>query len=99
MEKQELKVSYENSGVKTLKTCGVFFFIIGVIAFFAAIVGGFLYLGDAESTVLAGRYLIIASLPAGLILFFAGAVCIGLSSIAKTALYKRAVFEQQYDFK
>jgi hypothetical protein len=36
--------------------------------------------------------------PIGVASLFAGAVCTGLSSIAKTALYKRIILEQEYLF-
>jgi hypothetical protein len=104
MEKKELIVNYEGGGVKTLSGFGVFFHIIGSLALLTAIIGGFLYLQNIESSytsdedkALLGASLARAFFPLGLISFFFGAVCIGLSSIAKTALYKRTIFEQQYD--
>jgi hypothetical protein len=106
MEKKELIVSYEGSGVKTLSGFGVFFYLIGSLAFLTAIIGGGLYLQNIgssyssdQSEALLGVSLASTFFPLGLLLFFFGVVCTGLSSIAKTALYKRTILEQQYDFK
>jgi hypothetical protein len=104
MEKQVLNVSYKSSGVKTLNGFGVFFFVVGIISLLIAVIGGFVYLGNSDSysgaeTALVGASLAGTFFPIGILLLFAGAVCAGLSGIAKTALYKRTILEQQYDFK
>jgi hypothetical protein len=80
----------------------VLFFIVGVIALVIAAVGGIIYLSpDSHS---GGKSALLAAsmagkcFPLGFISLLAGAVCTGLSSIAKTALYKRAILEEQYRF-
>jgi hypothetical protein len=105
MEKKELIVNYEGSGVKTLSGFGVFFYVIGSLALLTAIIGGVLYLQNTgsssssdEADAILGVSLASAFFPLGLLSFFFGAVCSGLSNIAKTAFYKRAILEQQYDF-
>jgi hypothetical protein len=98
MEKKKIKVSYEDSGVKTLNGFGVFFFVAGTIALVVAVIGGLVYLGSDGEPALGGASLAGALFPAGISLFAAGAVCTGLSSIARTALYKRMILEYQYDF-
>jgi hypothetical protein len=87
MELKELIVNYKGSGVKTLKGFGVFFFVTGVIALLVALIGGIFYLNAS----LAGKFF-----PLGIILLFFSAVCVGLLSIAKMALYKRSILEEQY---
>jgi hypothetical protein len=105
MDKQELKINYDGSGVKILYGFGVFFFIAGVIALLVAVIGWFSHLGNSgssysadEATALVGASLAGTFFPIGIALLFAGAVCIGLSSIVKTALYQRTVLESQYEF-
>jgi hypothetical protein len=106
MKKKELIVSYENSGVKSLEGFGIFFHIIGSLALLTVIIGGFLYIvnignsySSDEATALLGASLASTFFPLVLISFFFGIVCMGLSSIAKTALYKRTILEQQYNFR
>jgi hypothetical protein len=104
MKTQELFVSYRGSGVKTLNGFGVFFFVIGSLALLTAIIGGTVYLVNIGSYYSSDEALVGASLagaffPVSCVSLFAGAVCTGLSSIAKVALYKRIILEQQYFFK
>lgn len=89
MEKQNVRISYSGSGVQTLSGFGTFFFIIAVISIIVAFV-------SFASIVLmnyAGIFITnaITSLAAG-------AICKGLSTVAKTALYKRMLLEKQYNF-
>jgi K+-sensing histidine kinase KdpD len=99
MEKQEINVSYKGSGVKTLKGFGVFFFVIGSIALLVVVIAMYNYLDShSSSDEVAALSLAGVFSPIGCISLFAGAVCTGLSSIAKVLLYKRMVLEQQYDF-
>ncbi|MDR1091928.1 MAG: hypothetical protein LBL79_12710 [Prevotella sp.] len=90
-EKKLLKLFYRDSGVKTLEGIGVMMFIIGGLCIFVGVV---MLLSDDGDTVIA------VGLLASLFPFlFFGAVCTGLSSIAKTALYQRTVMESQYEFR
>jgi hypothetical protein len=103
MEKKKIKVSYEGSGVKTLGGFSVFFFIVGGIALLVAVIGGIVYLTNTDSyrnegTALAGAASFGTFFPIGIASLCAGAVCAGLSNIAKTALYKRAILREKYDF-
>jgi hypothetical protein len=103
-EKKVLEINYQGSGIKTLNGFGVFFFILGAIAIFVALIGGCIYLNNIGSYIsdkkdaLVGASLAGTFFPLGIYLLAAGAVCIGLSSIAKTALFKRAVLESEYEF-
>jgi Na+/proline symporter len=105
-EKQKIVFSYENSGVKTLNGFGVFFFIIGAIAVLVALIGLIMYVmnsGDSytdnKETAIIGISLASSFFPIAIGLLVSGAVCVGLSSIARTALYKRALLEEKYMFE
>jgi hypothetical protein len=104
-EKKVLVVNYQGSGVKTLNRFGVFFFVLGSIAMFVALIGGCIYLnniggyGSDKKDALVGASLAGTFFSLGIYLLAAGAVCIGLSSIAKTALFKRVVLESEYEFQ
>ncbi|MDR0385270.1 MAG: hypothetical protein LBH60_04255 [Prevotellaceae bacterium] len=97
MEKQELIVSYSGSGVRTLRGFGVFFFITGAVALFIALIGGINGYSSDNVTALTGVTLSGTFIQLGLILLFFGAVCAGLTGIAKTALYRRMIIEEQYE--
>jgi hypothetical protein len=91
-ERQEVVVNYANSGVITMKGFGILFIGMGVLSVAVALV----VLLASEGNLLG----ISASLSMLAIGFFAaGAICLGLSSIAKTALYQRTLLEQQYHFE
>jgi hypothetical protein len=102
--KKEIKVNYQESGVKTLKGFGTFFLIIGSIAALITVIGFIMYLAnDIDSrfereNALTGIALASSLLPISIGSFAGGAICKGLSSIAKTALYKRRLLEEQYSF-
>ncbi|MCL2327446.1 MAG: hypothetical protein FWC39_02910 [Bacteroidetes bacterium] len=85
MKKQQILINYSGSGVKTLKGFAIFFFIIAFIAMIVAILDCFLSFS-------------LSFFITPILLFVGGAICIGLSSIAKTALYKRMLLENQYQF-
>lgn len=94
MEKKEIKVYYSGSGVRTLKDTGTFLFVIAVISAIMALVGLIISADDPEigmSITTTSAYLFFVCL-------IGGAICKGLSSIAKTALYKRTILESEYYF-
>jgi len=104
MEKQKIKVNYWNSGVNTLYGFGKFFLIIGFIAMLVAIIGFIVYLTNFDSysgaeNAIIGISLAASFFPISIGSFAAGAICKGLSTIAKTALYKRTLLEEQYYFE
>jgi len=106
MEEQKtvIKVYYQGSGVKTLNGFGTFFFIIGSIAILVTVIGFIMYLANdmdysrGRENALIGISLASSFFPITIGSFAAGAICKGLSTIAKTALYKRRLFEEQYSF-
>jgi len=99
-QKKEIKVNLKDSGVKTLNGFGTFFFVVAIIATFVTIIGLFMYLTmDYESKRLIGISLASSFFPIIIGSFAGGAICKGLSTIAKTALYKRILLEEQYHFK
>lgn len=89
MERKEIKVNFEKSGVKTLSGFGSWFIILGSIAVFIFIVS----LVNPENA-----YLAVGSLCVSIGLFLGGAICKGLSGIARSALYQREVLRQEYIF-
>jgi ABC-type antimicrobial peptide transport system permease subunit len=91
IEKQKVMINYKGSGVKTLSRFGVFFFIIGIIAAIIAAIGFLRYLTNADTST--GLSLASSFFPTAIGLLASAAVCTGLSSIAKTALYKRILLE------
>src|SRR5690554_4594516 len=100
-DKEIVKVDFKNSGVKTLKGFGVLFIIIAIIATLIAIIGLIIYKGNeggyfndkaASGLSMAFNYFLIS-----VGTYPIGAICIGLSSIAKTSLYKRTLLEEKYD--
>ncbi len=98
MEKREIKINYDGSGVKTLKTFGNTFFIVAVIALVVAVIGLFVYLGSDGYESMAGISVAASFLPIAMGSFAGAAICLGLSTVAKTALYKRTLLEEQYNF-
>lgn len=88
MEKEIIKINFEKSGVQTLMSLGYWFIVIasiGLIVFILSI--------NSENT-----SLIITSICVSLSSYFAGGLCLGLSGIARSALYQREVLRQKYDF-
>jgi len=102
MEKKKIQFSYASSGVNTLSGFGAFFIIIGFISLIVGIIGLIWYLSEIDSrggsdvgTALA---LMSNSIYIALASFISGAICRGLSTIARTSLYQRYVLETEYEF-
>jgi len=101
--KKEIKVNYQESGVKTLNGFGKFFMIVGSISALVAVIGVIIYLSNLgyygnKEYALIGIALASSFFPISIGAFACGAICKGLSTIAKTALYKRALLEEEYSF-
>jgi len=89
-EKQKVTINYKGSGVKTLKVCSISFFILaGILAATAFIVSTNRYSSGVE---------IVSFLGGAIFIFAFGLMLLGLSTIAKTALYKRTLLEEKYEF-
>jgi hypothetical protein len=101
---KEVKVSFERSGVRTLNGFGTFFFIIASIAALVTIIGFIMYIANdmdyrfERDNAMLGLSLASSFLPIAIGSFAGGAICRGLSSISKTALYTRTLLEKQYQF-
>lgn len=100
---KEIKVDFSGSGVKTLEGFGKFFFFIASISIIVALVGLFMYLSNIESysggdTAMKGISLASSFFPISIGSFACGAISLGLSTITKTALFKRHLLEKQYTF-
>ena len=101
---KEIKINYKGSGVKTLDGFGTFFFVIASLAALVAVIGFIMYLAndmDSRSEMeyaMIGLSLASSFLPIAIGSVAGGAICQGLSTIAKTALYKRTLLEKQYQF-
>ncbi|WP_298649010.1 hypothetical protein [uncultured Proteiniphilum sp.] len=94
MEKKEIKVYYSGSGVQTLKGTGTFLFVLTFISAITALVGLVVSAGGSEI----GVSLTTTSVYLFFVCLIGGSICKGLSSIAKTALYKRTILETEYYF-
>jgi hypothetical protein len=91
MEKEEISFTYAGSGVQTLKNCWqILAFVAAGSVAVAAIGGG---LADVNNPIF-----LVALIGGGISFFIAAAVCLALHTVAKTALYQRAVLEHQYVF-
>ena len=97
MEKQTVIVSYKNSGVKALKVVGYVLHILAIISFFVTFVYAIMAFDTARSNSAANLF--IVSLGVTISLTVTGHICNALSTIARTALYKRCLLEQQYNFE
>ena len=101
---EKVNVSFEGSGVKTLNGFGTFFFIIASIATLVALIGFIMYLANdmdyrsEMENAMIGLSLASSFLSLAIGSFAGGAICKGLSTISKTALYKRTLLEKQYQF-
>jgi len=100
---KEVRINYQGSGVKTLDSFGTFFFVIASISMLVALIGLIMYLANMDSYSGADNAMIGISMastlfPTAIGSFAGGAICKGLSTIAKTALLKRALLEKQYKF-
>lgn len=94
--KKEIEVCYKNSGVNLTKGFSIFFNVLGLLMFFAFIIFLLLIASDYEEIYFT---LSILSFISTLSCLAIGAILESLSSIAKTALYQRAIMEQDYAFK
>lgn len=103
-EKNLIKVNYNGSGVKTLSGFGTFFIVIASIAIIIALINIIIYVDSLNSYSwerdnYASCYSIAVyffSLSVGS--YAIGAICLGLSTITKTALYRRTLLENQFIF-
>ncbi|HBG40945.1 MAG TPA: hypothetical protein DDW85_05985 [Porphyromonadaceae bacterium] len=98
MEKKEIKVDYSGSGVKTLNGFADFFIIIGILSSIALAVSVGLFLESLETGDSDGGILFPSSLASMVMSFAAGAICKGLSNIAKTSLFQRTILKEKYTF-
>lgn len=101
---EKVIVSFKGSGVKTLYGFGTFFFYIASIAALVTVIGFIMYLANdvdlswEMENAMIGLSLASSFLPIAIGSFASGAICNGLSSISKTALYKRTLLKKQYQF-
>jgi hypothetical protein len=104
-EKNILEINYEGSGVKTLSGFGTLFFVLAVISIIIAFLSLVLLLVGIESlnnmfyTIQWNAFfvsLLFASLFFAIVQFFFGALCKGLSTIAKGTLYQMSVVEKTF---
>lgn len=94
--KEVVKINFANSGVKTLKGYATCLAVMAVLCALATIASFAALSSDGGSTnvILAISFAVIT-----LSCSVFSAICVVLSSIAKTALYKRALLEKEYEFK
>ena len=94
--KQTLTVNPKGSGIKTTKVCAKIFKTIGIISFVLSGIGFVSFIvhnGDEEIGFQALMFLISGY--ANIVLYVIFQV---LHSVAKNALFKRAIMEQEYEF-
>lgn len=85
----QINVNYKDSGVKTLHAFAGISFIAAI--FFAA---GGAFASGSNLDVSA----IVGMIVSAFFMAILGAVCLGVSTIAKTALLKRAILENEHQF-
>ena len=101
---KRILIDYRGSGVKSLYNFGIFFFVIASIAIFFTIIGFLMYLANdmgnslERANAFIGISMASSLLPVSLGSFFGGVICLGLSAISKTALYKKTLLEKEYKF-
>ncbi len=97
MEKEQLKLNYTLSGVKMLRILGIAALVVGVVCVFVTLGYWISYLAaDSWSDEAAGMMTwLVARMTA--VVFIIAAICLALSTIARAAVYQRAVIEQKYD--
>lgn len=95
MEKKKIKVNYTDSGVRTLAGFGTLLYVLATIMIVTVIVVWFIAHKGATDV---SNFPELATLIAGLIAIFMGALCRILSTIGRTALYRRTLLEKEYDF-
>ncbi|HHV86242.1 MAG TPA: hypothetical protein GXX42_10600 [Petrimonas sp.] len=107
MEKIDIKVNYNGSGVKTLHKFGTLFILIGIVATILVVAALIMY--SEEKSSYNGYSSVrqeasvavpfgIASMVLAICSYAFGAICLGLQSIARTSLYKKSILEQNYNF-
>ena len=91
-EKKVLKVNFAGSGVKTLSVLLYVMHFFTIILLFVVILMAAAYVGNGTDVL--GPILMAAA--SCLMFLFLWGLCMALSSIAKTNLYKRAIIENEY---
>lgn len=95
MDKNEICVDYAESGVKTLRVLSIVFF-----ALTALVVICMLYaMGEGDLNAFDDIGFCLLYIGGALSSLGFGALLLGVSTIAKTALYKRSILESDYVFK
>lgn len=102
-KKQIVIKGYPYSGVKTGNWFGVFFMVIGVLAVITTAIGFIMYLIASgsrygEEDAILGLSLASTFFPISIGSFASSAICLCVSTIARTALYQRTLLEETYDF-
>ena len=92
MEKPEIRINYAQSGVKTLKVLSQVFFILAIVVIILMLNG------MATERNFGGTGIFLLYIGGALSSFGFGALLLGVSTIAKTALYKRAILEADHVF-
>jgi hypothetical protein len=95
MEEKKVFVSYEGSGVKTLRGFGYMFIVLAAISALMLFVVLVLLARGSDYAALMAVYAIVG----GLFSCVFGALLLGLSGIAKTALYQRTLLEEEHEFE
>lgn len=97
VEKTTIKINFEGSGVKTLTGLGDMFLALALFCLLGCVITLLSYMTAYSSQEALYLTLITTFLTSFIGLLTAYAICIGLSSIARTALYQRMIIEQKYD--
>lgn len=92
--KTNVKVCYAGSGVRFSKNLSYVFTVVSILSFIAGFILIVLSDGDEIDISLA-----VTSFSMFFVELAISAILQAISSIAKTALYKRAALESQYDFE
>jgi hypothetical protein len=94
---KKIKIYYEGSGVKTLSGFATLSYILGSIGTCVSLILLLTCINNSSDREV-GIAVISVIFPVSIFLFCFGGICSGVSSIARTALYKRLVLEQEYEF-
>jgi tellurite resistance protein TehA-like permease len=105
MEKKKVFIGNDDGGVKILNLFGILLFVLGAIFALVVIIGLIImflaniseFSRDEENSKI-GLSLASSFFSITIGTLIAGAICKGLSSIAKTALYSRVILEQKNEF-
>ena len=92
MEQRTVEFTYRGSGIKTLRVLGKVFLALGCLAALILLILGVDYLTDSYSA--EDLALMAALFTPSILLPTAGALCLGVAGIAETALYQRAILEE-----